>query len=95
MDLVGRKLGQAAAQHQAFLGDVGRSSSPPTRRTPCSATPSRSSASAHEALVRHGVMRCSWLVPGRPMCQMVPLNANRFLEMMSELVRRLAANGSG
>jgi alkylation response protein AidB-like acyl-CoA dehydrogenase len=82
MDLVGRKLGQnGGANLQAFLGDVGRfvhehagdATLGPAVKT---------LGLAQEALSATSMRLLTWFQTGK--LAMVPLNANRFLEMMAE-----------
>jgi alkylation response protein AidB-like acyl-CoA dehydrogenase len=83
MDLVGRKLPQnGGANLQAFLGDIA---------TFIAANESHVAlgplvkvlARAHEAVAGSAMRMLGWFQSGR--LPMVPLSANRFLEMMSEL----------
>jgi hypothetical protein len=84
MDLVGRKLGQAGgANLQAFAADVGKfvaenavhaSLGPEVKRL----------GKAQEALMGSAMQLLTWSQTGH--LERVPLNANRFLEMMSETV---------
>jgi alkylation response protein AidB-like acyl-CoA dehydrogenase len=83
MDLVGRKLGQAGgANLQAFLGDVAKfvashgghpTLGPEVKRL----------GLAQEALAGSAMKLLAWFQSGH--LDLVPLNANRFLAMMSEL----------
>jgi alkylation response protein AidB-like acyl-CoA dehydrogenase len=82
MDLVGRKLGQnGGANLQAFLGDVatfvqkhgGDAALGPSVKT---------LGIAQEALSMTAMRLLTWFQSGK--LAMVPLNANRFLEMMAE-----------
>jgi hypothetical protein len=82
MDLVGRKLGQAGgANLQAFLADIhqfaqkhgGDATLGPAIKT---------LSLAQEALGGAAMRLLMWFQSGR--VQLVPLNANRFLEMMAE-----------
>jgi alkylation response protein AidB-like acyl-CoA dehydrogenase len=82
MDLVGRKLGQAGgANMQAFLGDVAafvqKHSGDPTIGPAV-----KSLATAQEALGGSAMRFLQWFQTGK--ADLVPLQANRFLEMMSE-----------
>jgi hypothetical protein len=82
MDLVGRKLGQAAgANMQAFLADVGgfvqKHGGDGTIGTAVKAL-----GRAQEALAGSAMKLLQWFQTGN--VAMVPLHANRFLEMMSE-----------
>jgi alkylation response protein AidB-like acyl-CoA dehydrogenase len=82
MDLVGRKLGQAGgANMQAFLGDVGafvQKHAGDTTIGPAVKT----LATAQEALGGSAMRFLQWFQTGQ--AQLVPLHANRFLEMMAE-----------
>jgi alkylation response protein AidB-like acyl-CoA dehydrogenase len=83
MDLVGRKLGQAGgANLQAFLGDVQKfvaaNSSHPTLGAAV-----KKLGSAQEALAGTAMRLLMWFQSGQ--LALVPLSANRFCEMMSEL----------
>ncbi len=83
MDLVGRKLGQAGgANLQAFLGDVSRFVGANGAHPMLGAEVKRL-GSAQEALASSAMKLLSWFQTGR--IELVPLNANRFLAMMSEL----------
>jgi hypothetical protein len=82
MDLVGRKLGQAGgANLQAFLGDVAqfvqKHSADPTLGPAV-----KQLALAQEALSGSAMRLLMWFQTGN--VGLVPLHANRFLEMMSE-----------
>ena len=83
MDLVGRKLGQAGgANLQAFLGDVlGFVQKNKDHKTLGSAV--KTLGAAQEALAGAAMKFLMWFQSGN--MAMVPLNANRFLEMMSEV----------
>jgi alkylation response protein AidB-like acyl-CoA dehydrogenase len=82
MDLVGRKIGQAGgANLQAFLGDVGAF----VQKHAADATlgPAvKTLGSAAEALGGSAMRLLMWFQSGN--VPLVPLAANRFLEMMSE-----------
>jgi alkylation response protein AidB-like acyl-CoA dehydrogenase len=82
MDLVGRKLGQnGGANLQAFLTDVGRF----VHQHAGDATlgPAvKTLGLAQEALSATAMRLLTWFQTGK--LAMVPLNANRFLEMMAE-----------
>jgi alkylation response protein AidB-like acyl-CoA dehydrogenase len=82
MDLVGRKLGQAGgANLQAFLGDVAQF----VQKNSADATlgPAvKTLALAQEALGGSAMRLLTWFQTGN--IGLVPLHANRFLEMMSE-----------
>ncbi len=83
MDLVGRKLGQAGgANLQAFLGDVASFVSAHGAHPKFGAEVKRLGL-AQEALGASAMKLLSWFQTGR--IELVPLNANRFLGMMSEL----------
>jgi alkylation response protein AidB-like acyl-CoA dehydrogenase len=82
MDLVGRKLGQAGgANMQAFLADVGgfvqKHGSDATIGTAV-----KGLGCAQEALAGSAMKLLQWFQTGN--VGMVPLHANRFLEMMAE-----------
>lgn len=82
MDLVGRKLGQAGgANLQAFLADIGsfvkKHSADPTLGPAV-----KTLALAQEALGGCAMRLLMWFQTGK--LAMVPLQANRYLEMMSE-----------
>ncbi|HEY4016729.1 MAG TPA: acyl-CoA dehydrogenase [Polyangiaceae bacterium] len=82
MDLVGRKLGQnGGANLQAYLTDVGRfihaQAADPTLGPAV-----KTLGLAHEALSGTAMRLLTWFQTGK--LSMVPLNANRFLEMMAE-----------
>ncbi|CAN5355889.1 acyl-CoA dehydrogenase C-terminal domain-containing protein [soil metagenome] len=83
MDLVGRKLGQAGgANLQAFLGDVlAFVQKNKDHKTLGSAV--KALGTAQEALAGSAMKFLMWFQSGN--MAMVPLNANRFLEMMSEV----------
>ena len=84
MDLVGRKLGQdGGANLQAFLGDVSGFVEA-NRAHPTFGKRSQLLASAQEALMQRAMALLGWFQE-RARCTLVPLAANRFLEMMSEL----------
>jgi alkylation response protein AidB-like acyl-CoA dehydrogenase len=82
MDLVGRKLGQSGgANLQAFLADIGQF----VQKHSADATigPAvKTLATAAEALGSNAMRMLMWFQTGK--LAMVPLQANRFLEMMSE-----------
>jgi alkylation response protein AidB-like acyl-CoA dehydrogenase len=82
MDLVGRKLGQrAGANQQGFLGDVGgfvRAN----ERHPVLGRAVKELGEAQEAVAGTAMRLLGWFQMGK--MPMVPLAANRFLEMMSE-----------
>jgi len=82
MDLVGRKLGQAGgANLQAFLGDVATFTMKHADHPTLGAAVKRLSL-AQEALAGSAMKLLAWFQSGH--MAMVPLYANRFLEMMSE-----------
>lgn len=83
MDLVGRKLGQAGgANLQAFLGDIAKfvaaNSAHPTLGAAV-----KKLATAQEAVAGTAMRLLMWFQSGQ--LALVPLSANRFCDMMSEL----------
>lgn len=83
MDLVGRKLGQGGgANLQAFLGDVAKFVGANCAHPTLGGEVKRLGL-AQEALAGSAMKLLSWFQMGR--IELVPLNANRFLAMMSEL----------
>ncbi len=83
MDLVGRKLGQAGgANLQAFLGDIAKfvatNSAHPTLGPAV-----KKLGAAQDALAGCAMRLLMWFQSGQ--VALVPLSANRFCEMMSEL----------
>ena len=83
MDLVGRKLGQAGgANLQAFLGDVAKFVAANREHAVLGAAVKKLGA-AQEALAGSAMKLLMWFQTGK--VAMVPLSANRFCEMMSEL----------
>ncbi len=83
MDLVGRKLGQAGGQNfQAFIGDVQKFVAAHSAHPTLGAEVKRL-GSAAEAVSGSAMRLLMWFQSGN--VAMVPLAANRFLEMMSEL----------
>jgi alkylation response protein AidB-like acyl-CoA dehydrogenase len=83
MDLVGRKLGQGGgANLQAFLGDVGAFVGRHAEHPVLGRDVKRLSA-AQEALAGSAMKLLGWFQSGQ--MSMVPLYANRFLAMMSEV----------
>lgn len=83
MDLVGRKLGQAGGQNfQAFMGDVQKFVADNSAHPVLGADVKRL-ATAAEAVSGSAMRLLMWFQSGN--VAMVPLAANRFLEMMSEL----------
>jgi alkylation response protein AidB-like acyl-CoA dehydrogenase len=82
MDLVGRKLGQAGgANMQAFLGDIAKFVAANASHPKLGASVKRLGA-AQEALGGATMKLLMWFQGGQ--MALVPLYANRFLEMMSE-----------
>ena len=83
MDLVGRKLGQAGgANLQAFLDDIGKFVTKHKDHATLGAQV-KALGTAQEALAGSAMKLLTWFQTGK--MDMVPLFANRFLEMMSEL----------
>lgn len=83
LDLVGRKLGQAGGKHaQDFFADVGKFVSA-TAEHEALGPAVKQLAKAHEAVGGAAFQLLGWSKGGE--MEKVPLNANRFLEMMSEL----------
>jgi alkylation response protein AidB-like acyl-CoA dehydrogenase len=83
MDLVGRKLGQAGgANLQAFLGDVQKFVAAHSNHPTLGAAVKKLGA-AQEALAGTAMRLLMWFQSGQ--IALVPLSANRFCEMMSEL----------
>ncbi len=84
MDLVGRKLGQAGgANLNAFMGDVQRFVADNSNH-PRLGPEVKKLGLAAEAVGGSAMRMLMWFQTGN--VSMVPLSANRFLEMMSELV---------
>jgi alkylation response protein AidB-like acyl-CoA dehydrogenase len=82
MDLVGRKLGQnGGANLQAFVADVARFVQK-RGSDPVIGPAVRTLGLAQEALFATATRLLTWFQTGK--LAMVPLNANRFLEMMAE-----------
>jgi hypothetical protein len=82
MDLVGRKLGQAGgANLQAFLADVATFAGE-VESHPVLGAAAKRLGRAQEALAASAMKLLMWFQSGN--LAMVPLTANRFLEMMSE-----------
>jgi hypothetical protein len=82
MDLVGRKLGQAGgANLQAFLGDIGKFVAANGSHAKLGPSVQRL-GKAQEALGASAMRLLMWFQSGN--LALVPLYANRFLEMMSE-----------
>ncbi len=83
LDLVGRKLGQAGGKHaQEFFADVGKFVAE-TREHPVLGTAVQQLGKAQEAVGGAAFQLLGWFKGGQ--AERVPLNANRFLEMMSEM----------
>jgi hypothetical protein len=83
MDLVGRKLAQAGgANLQAFGADVGKFVAAQRDHGKLGGEVKRL-GKAQEALTRSAMKLLTWFQTGQ--LEMVPLVANRFLEMMAEL----------
>jgi alkylation response protein AidB-like acyl-CoA dehydrogenase len=83
MDLVGRKLGQAGgANLQAFLGDVAKFVAAHSEHATLG-TVVKSLGQAAQAIGASAMKLLMWFQTGN--LALVPLAANRFLEMMSEL----------
>jgi alkylation response protein AidB-like acyl-CoA dehydrogenase len=82
MDLVGRKLGQnGGANLQAFLADIGRFVQQHAADGILGQA-TKTLGGAQEALSATAMRLLTWFQTGK--LAMVPLNANRFLEMMAE-----------
>lgn len=82
MDLVGRKLGQGGGQNlQAFLGDVAAFVKE-NEKHPVLGKAAKELGEAQEAIAGSAMRLLSWFQMGK--MPMVPLAANRFLEMMSQ-----------
>lgn len=83
LDLVGRKLGQAGGKHaQEFFADVGQFVAEHKDHELLGASAAQL-GKAHEAVGGAAFQLLGWFKGGE--MARVPLNANRFLEMMSEL----------
>ncbi|HVH42704.1 MAG TPA: acyl-CoA dehydrogenase [Labilithrix sp.] len=83
MDLVGRKLGQAGgANLQAFLGDIQKFVAAHSNH-PTLGAAVKKLGSAQEALAGTAMRLLMWFQSGQ--LALVPLSANRFCDMMSEL----------
>ncbi|UJR79652.1 acyl-CoA dehydrogenase [Sandaracinus amylolyticus] len=83
LDLVGRKLGQAGGKHtQEFFADIGKFVSAKQEDAVLGASV-KNLAKAQEAVGSAAFQFLGWFKGGE--MAKVPLNANRFLEMMSEL----------
>jgi hypothetical protein len=84
MDLVGRKLGQAGGTHfQQFMGDVG-SFIEAHREHAVYGEAVKTLAGAQEALMASAMTVFGWSQDGAKF-PLIPLSANRFLQMMSEV----------
>jgi alkylation response protein AidB-like acyl-CoA dehydrogenase len=84
MDLVGRKLGQAGGAHfQQFMGDVGGFIEA-NREHKTFGTEVKSLAGAQEGLMASAMALLGWSQDPSKMA-LIPLSANRFLQMMSEV----------
>ena len=84
MDLVGRKLGMSGGMHlMALVGDVGKFVAANSQH-PVLGKEVAHLARAQEALSAAAMKLMGWFQAGE--MTMVPLHANRFLEMMSEFV---------
>jgi hypothetical protein len=83
MDLVGRKMGQAGGAHfQAFMSDVSAFVDAHRDNAEFGADVRRLEA-AQEAVVTSAMSLLAWSQSGKT--ALIPLAANRFLEMMSQL----------
>ncbi len=83
LDLVGRKLGQAGGKHtQDFFGDVGKLLAAHAEH-PVLGDAVKTLGKAQEAVGGAAFQFLGWFKGGE--MARVPLNANRFLEMMSEM----------
>jgi alkylation response protein AidB-like acyl-CoA dehydrogenase len=83
LDLVGRKLGQAGGKHaQEFFADVGKFVAA-HREHPALGAAVQQLGKAQEAVGGAAFQLLGWFKGGQ--MARVPLNANRFLDMMSEL----------
>jgi hypothetical protein len=84
MDLVGRKLGQSGGAHfQQFMGDVG-SFIEAHREHAVYGEAVKNLAAAQEALMASAMTLFGWSQDGGKF-PLIPLSANRFLNMMSEV----------
>ena len=82
MDLVGRKLGQHGGKNlQAFIGDIVKFVSE-NEKHPVLGAAVKELGAAQEAVAGMAMRLLMWFQTGR--IALVPLAANRFLEMMSE-----------
>ncbi|MDH5493120.1 MAG: acyl-CoA dehydrogenase [Myxococcales bacterium] len=83
LDLVGRKLGQGGGRNtQAFLGQIQRFMSENAEREELAGA-LKNLGKAHEAVGGTAMHFLGWFQAGR--MDLIPLAAERFLEMMSEL----------
>ncbi|HJL14792.1 MAG TPA: acyl-CoA dehydrogenase [Sandaracinaceae bacterium LLY-WYZ-13_1] len=83
LDLVGRKLGQAGGKHaQEFFADIGKFVAAHTEDEVLGSS-AKQLAKAQEAVGGAAFQLLGWFKGGQ--MERVPLNANRFLEMMSEV----------
>jgi alkylation response protein AidB-like acyl-CoA dehydrogenase len=83
LDLVGRKLGQAGGKHaQEFFADVAKFVAA-HREHPALGAAVQQLGKTHEAVGGAAFQLLGWFKGGQ--VARVPLNANRFLEMLSEL----------
>jgi 3-(methylthio)propanoyl-CoA dehydrogenase len=83
MDLVGRKLGQAGGAHfQAFMGDIGDFVSA-HRSHPRYGPAVEALGAGQEAIIQSAMAFLSWSQSDK--VHLIPLNANRFLQLMSQL----------
>ncbi|HKD41021.1 MAG TPA: acyl-CoA dehydrogenase [Myxococcaceae bacterium] len=83
MDLVGRKLGQAGGSHfQDFMRDVGEFASQ-HRTDPRYGSAVETLAAAQESIMQTALVFFAWSQSDK--LQLIPLNAGRFLTLMSEL----------
>jgi hypothetical protein len=84
MDLVGRKMGQAGGAHfQQFMGDVGAFIEA-NREHKVYGEAVRQLAAAQEGVMASAMAVLGWSQDPAKMA-LIPLSANRFLNMMSEL----------
>jgi alkylation response protein AidB-like acyl-CoA dehydrogenase len=82
MDLVGRKLGQHGGKNlQAFIGDIAKFVAE-NEKHPVLGAAVKELGAAQEAVAGMAMRLLMWFQTGR--IALVPLAANRFLEMMSE-----------
>jgi hypothetical protein len=83
MDLVGRKLGQAGGAHfQQFLGDVGQFVEK-HRAHPVFGAAVETLGAAQESAMQAAMALLGWSQSDKP--ELIPLQANRYLKMLSEL----------